>query len=642
MRKNLIELLLFLLEKDTRVAGKEISNHFDVTLRTIQNYIREINIMYPSLIDSNAFGYQILTKNKAYDVVNHFNSFTHLPQNNEERGIFIIKRILISKKKRLKVYDIIDLLHISLSTFNNTVSSARDYLKTYNLKMIRENNTLKIEGEESNKRKLISDIIYEESSRNMLLTEELDQYFGEDIQNTAIALISHLSEIEGYSINDYVYQNLILHICILLFRVQEGNRTNLYKNYLLKDKDIVLLDSLLSIIKNKLQIELETFDQIELVLLIKTKLNFKVAIDDKSIIELIDEEHFEIVEKIIVDINRIYNVNLNTDAFRIPFSLHLQNLIFRMKNDNLLKNASASSIRESYPLIYDISAHVAILIQDFTGCQIIEDEIAFIALHIGAELERQKETENKIKTIFIIQEYLDIQTRLFQEMEKHFQNELSIISVNSSIENVSNWEGIDLIVSTIAYDKTQLQLSSVNYVHIPAFNQKEAKYLIFEAINEIEYSKKLSILFENFDRFFNNNLFIIDESLDNPKIIIETLGDKLLEHKYVTKEFSKFVLEREGLASTAFGSVAIPHQFIEPSLKSGIVVLLNKDGIKWGNNTVKIVLLVSITSKDKALFKNLYEALLSFFTIEEYVKTLSNTNSFIEFKEEILKRIPNL
>ena len=85
--------------------------------------------------------------------------------------------------------------------------------------------------------------------------------------------------------------------------------------------------------------------------------------------------------------------------------LHLKNLKNRLIKNNLLKNPMLDSIKISCPTIYDISTFIAYQLTLSFHENVNEDEIAFIALHVGTEIERQKKEETKVSCLLLCPEY---------------------------------------------------------------------------------------------------------------------------------------------------------------------------------------------------------------------------------------------
>ena len=55
-----------------------------------------------------------------------------------------------------------------------------------------------------------------------------------------------------------------------------------------------------------------------------------------------------------------------------------------------------------------------------------EDEIAFIALHVGTEIERQKKEETKVSCLLLCPEYLNITSTLHKKIMMDFGDQLTI------------------------------------------------------------------------------------------------------------------------------------------------------------------------------------------------------------------------
>ena len=76
-------------------------------------------------------------------------------------------------------------------------------------------------------------------------------------------------------------------------------------------------------------------------------------------------------------------------------------LFLRIKNNYTAKNPLTQKIKTDFPLIYDIAVYIAQILNKDYSVLIDEDEIAFIAFHIGSYLENSNKNQNKISCIFI-------------------------------------------------------------------------------------------------------------------------------------------------------------------------------------------------------------------------------------------------
>ena len=77
----------------------------------------------------------------------------------------------------------------------------------------------------------------------------------------------------------------------------------------------------------------------------------------------------------------------------------------RVQNRSFCKNPLVSEIRQSCPLIYDVSVQLSGIIREKTGITLDEDEIAYITLHLGGALETQKELANRVPAVLYCPSY---------------------------------------------------------------------------------------------------------------------------------------------------------------------------------------------------------------------------------------------
>ena len=65
------------------------------------------------------------------------------------------------------------------------------------------------------------------------------------------------------------------------------------------------------------------------------------------------------------------------------------------------------------------NVHAYQLMQTFQQ-ESAEDEIAFLALHVGTEIERQKKAETRVSCVILCPEYLNIGKLLYNKMLMDF------------------------------------------------------------------------------------------------------------------------------------------------------------------------------------------------------------------------------
>ena len=90
MKAKTRKLIRSLLDRQPKTAAV-LADELNVSVRSIKNYVREINIEYPDSIKSSYKGYEITTET-ALTILS--NSTNHIPQTSEERSAYIINEIV--------------------------------------------------------------------------------------------------------------------------------------------------------------------------------------------------------------------------------------------------------------------------------------------------------------------------------------------------------------------------------------------------------------------------------------------------------------------------------------------------------------------------------------------------------------------
>ena len=637
MNHKLLKLIEYLYQQSSPISCKELAQHFKVTTRTIQNYVKDINhISDNNAIISSKSGY-MLNKQKTDIIFKKLN--VNIPDDNISRCTYILKKLLTQTTGSINIFDLSDELFVSYSTFRNVLSYTNNYLKKYNLKVISNNNLLHLQGNERDLRRLMSTIIYDEVSVNSFSLENLYEYFNFELVTKVISFLDSFSKNNGFTINHFTKMNLILHFCILIKRIQDGNiemdsAVNCDNNKLLLECDYKLITILHKEIFNTFNIDIDNDNLKEAYLLLQINSDLSLNLVN----DVLGKEIISLMKEIIKEIKVNYLLDLNTPEFITPFSLHLKKLIFRIQHGKVEKNPILKHIKKTLPMIYDISTYVSLYINNFFENEVIaEDEIGFIALHIGAEIHRQKSDSEKISTILVLPKYLELESYVKNQILKSFHENLNIVDSIYSYEYLHNFSHTaELIITTfpLSYFKNT---NIFEIVSISPFFNSEDQLKIHEGIDSIKKKRLNQILINQFDYFFNKELFHLDNgSYKDEYDVINFLAKDLINKNYAPKEFLTHIINREKLTSTAFNNVSVPHQFFIETMKTGTNILISKEGIRWKNNLVHIVLMVCIKNEDKKNFTFLYEALLNLFTQDDIVKIVKTSTSFEDFKKKVL------
>lgn len=630
MRRKQEELINYLYTHNEKVTANILSKALNLSIRTIKSYIAELNMNYPSLISSSNRGY-VIDKVKANSLLQYKDD---IPQDYESRCIYIIKKTLLEKQDYIDIFDLCEELFISYSTLKKDIYKMNTSFANFKITFSSENNKLHVGGSEQNKRKLISHVMSEEVSGNFLnltlLQESLPDYDLDD----ACTLIKDICKQHHYYLNDFSCVNFILHVTIMVSRINHGNHI-INNNELIQvtnKNDEKIAKELCLALEQVFNVSFNSSEILEIYILFKNNANY-INDENENVSLLVSDEIIQITKNIIKNVDEHFFINLDSDNFITPFMLHLKNLKNRLIKNNLLKNPMLDSIKISCPTIYDISTFIAYQLTLSFHENVNEDEIAFIALHVGTEIERQKKEETKVSCLLLCPEYLNITSTLHKKIMMDFGDQLTI-QKSISFENEILGNNFDLLITTVPV------LESTNYftVLLPPFPMSYEKNKILDAIIRIENTKKSQILTNNLNFYFNEKLFYSMNEDISKSAVINELAERMINLGYVEENFKEEIWKRETASSTAFMNIAIPHPMKMSAYKTSIGVVISHKGIDWGNqHFVNVVFMIAFNKIDNKHFHALYESLVLLFNEPIVISEIKKCKNFNDFKDIVIK-----
>lgn len=627
MKKEEKKLLLFLLEQKEEVTAVEISNEINRSIRSVKNYIASLNTMSKErMIISSKKGYKVNVP-VAKTALEYSEN---IPQYYEERAIYIIQKILV-ENIHPDVFDLCEELFIAYSTLKSTIKKMNVTFEKFKVSFYTKNNKIFISGRENDKRKLLSNVIFKETSNSVLDIKTLNDSFGEDFVFQLTGILKNNFSKFNYKLNDFAFANFLLHMSILVDRVLENNQLEETSRNLSKFADVnderALEREITKDIENHFHITLNPMEESEIYLWLKMNTNYLIPVEKDAYVNAIGESTFLWIEDILNRIDKIYSIQLNSEAFLLPFGLHITSLINRSKIKKWNKNPLLGNIKKEFPIIYDIAVFISLELCKEYDIELIDDEISFIAIHVGAEIDRQKINSEKLQCILLCPEYIDMRPRIQKYLLDRFGEDISIKKIVSSHNEVPNNQ-FDVLFTTVE-DEQNFQF---NFFPLLPFSLEKQESEIHEWIKKSKEIKSHNVVQENFDNYFMQEFFYVQENRSQEEIIHLICSD-LLKYHIVPQEFEKNVLEREKISSTGFGEIAIPHSIYMNAIQTRIAVCICPDGVKWGDTIVYIIWLMAINQIDNLHFPEIYEYILKNVDKPNFLENIRNIRSFQELKK---------
>lgn len=627
MNDKNIQLIKTLLEAKKWTTSAELAAELDVSVRTVKNYVSDLNQIYPNLIVSSTNGYRINT-DVAASAMNE--NFPQIPQTNKERSTYISIKLLRSQNP-ISLYDLCDELFISMSTLRTVLKRTKRQLEVYDLTLSMSDNSIKILGNERNIRKMLSSIIYEESKSTFFSMDVIQDTFDNiDVEYVSDAINNAL--IEGrYYVNDLSAFSILLHIIIAIDRnLKKRPAQNIKFDLpsLIPNHIYIMASNLAKELEDYFNISFQPDEVFEFALLFYTRASaIEIdSINEANLADYIGAECMQLVHEMNQLLLDNYGIELTNTEAKVRFALHIKSLLIRTKTRNYNRNPLTDSIKSSCPLIYDAAVHLSSIITKKANITMIDDEIAYIALHIGNALETQQAYESRIKIILNCPTYYNINQELYQKLAERFHNDIIISDITTSSSQLEKCNTADLILSTVPIKYSKKTPSIIINPFLTAMDAS----IVERAISQIKEEKKKQFFLKELRKVLYKEFY---EHLAKPMSkgeAIHYMCSKLHALGFACEYFEEAILERESLSSTAFFNFAIPHTMKMSANKSCIYIMINDEPIDWDDNPIHVVVMLCFSPSDRPVFYNIFETLSVFLLNKKIIQDIQLTQNLEE------------
>lgn len=625
------KLIKLLLNNSGPVTSRHLSQMMGISVRSVKTYISQINQeVGNNVIVGGNQGYSINTKR----VSGLLKKEDDIPQTFDERRDFIIREFLLKHSSSLEIEDICSRLCVSESTLRADVGKINRLYENYKINLRFSGDLLLIEGPERSLRKMYSLTLLDNVESSYFDYDLLQDEFSDFNIRFIPAILRRVFTKYNYFINEFALFNLTLHVAVIVDRLKKENYVQQDGRIEMSEEEKMIVADICEQLEEKYDVRFNNAEKDEIYILFRSNANLPTTDEYEKLKEMVGNDISDEALQLIEEIKERYYVDLSNATFTVPFALHIKNMIYRAQYGRSIFNPLSESIILSQPIIFDIALFVAMRIMDDYEIEIDKGEICFLALHIGGEIERQKQTSKKIRTVFLCPSYIDISSQLYNKILLAYSNEIDIVSLVQNSSEIGNLK-YDLLISTIRLENS----SAVNVLISPFLSQKD-KINIQDGIESARNRIISRSLKKHFNDYFEEDLFFYrPEDIRSREEAISFLADNLIRMEYVNENFKESVMRRELAATTAFGLFAVPHSMEMNALKTTVSVLIDPSGITWKDQRIFVVLMMSIRSQNHEEFTQLYEALIAVFSEEENIRTICSCRTFEDYRKTLLDLI---
>lgn len=587
-----IEILKTLIKEGT-VSGNYLADKVGVSSRTIYTDISKINSELikngAKIVSRPRYGITLNIENDEKFKI-YFEKLQSESLSSEDR-VREIAVDLLTGREPVKIDDLSEKYFVSRSTMQSDLKKVREIFSDYHLSVIsKPYEGLHVEGKEKNFRRCLVN----------LKKDELI-HFRED-QNRMFMSVSRivnqiLTENE-YRISEIAFHNLVVHIYISVLRIQVGNELATefasipeeWKN----SRESRIAEQIAFLVGQEFQVG---FSDRELNYLLIHLIGKKTEVRDENTV--IRSEVYEMVQKILEEINQNYMIDLRHDFELITMlALHLAPLEIRMLYEIPQENPILDEIRRNFPLAFEMAHTAGIILKEEFGKEIPPGELAYIALYLNVALERYTKKHSKKHNILIVCGTGRGSAQLLAyQLQERYGKRLGEIHVHEggSFQKV-NFDRIDYVLTTV-------QISEPVPVPIIEFDKLlEDDDRDLEAIFEKERKDDLI-------QMFQPQLFFSHLKSKTKEEVLSDMVSKVAEVKEIPDQFLDLVFEREKAGSTSFGNlIAIPHPLRPVGEESFVAVGILDEPIRWDNDEVQMILLLSMKEEGDQNLRIFYKS----------------------------------
>lgn len=627
-RQNMI-MTIMNNQKDW-IVGKDLAKLLNVSDRTIRNDIAAINEFYAdTMIESNIRkGYRIQGEK-----VKRFIEETkkEIPETGEERRWLILKTLV--EHNQVNIYQLADQMCISEFSLENDMNKIRKLLDNYQgLKIIRQSNMLQLSGGEREKRHLYEELISYKISGNLWNLNKVAENFMRFDLLKVKELLKDIFEEFHYQMNEVRIPTLLIHVGVILER-------NFACHFLKEDEEQQGKYG-----REEYEISRHFFEKIGARLSLQVReaeiCDFAIYLEHGKRKGYCEEEQLQglasdLVQHIIVEIREHFDIDFSEDCeFRLGLEVHTVSLLKRHYANVEIDHTCLEEVKRKYPLIFEMGVWVCKIMEEHLNIIISENEISFIALHLGSAYERAN-LRRKYRCLLICPHNQTVKDLCIQKIVNRFQDRMEIVGCMSYFEeSLIREKNLDLILTT----QPVAHALDIETTEISMFFAHTDEAAVFQTLNRLD-----QIRYRNNFQFFILNLireefFTANMAVEEPEKIISDMCDKLYARGYVKENFKEGVLKRERLSPTSFfHGFAIPHNMShQETIHSAISTAILKQPVKWGSYEVRFVLLLAITEENRNFLKIFFDWLDDIVSNPEKFARLLEVQDYQSFVNTLL------
>lgn len=618
------------------ITAAELADAIGVTPRSIRSYITAINARVPNgtAVESGPQGYRpgadIVSAQRAGGVE------SGTPRDRLHRLV----RAVLTAPDGIDVFETADTFHVSPATLDADLARVRALLGGTELVLERTASRARLRGTEMAQRRLLSRLAHEETEDGAFDLDSLRRALGEDSIGAAAfgpfkaELVEELTEL-GYFVNEFGIGDVMMHIAIAADRVSRDHGLDEVGVSATGEAAERIAEAIDRLSSRYLRVRFGSGDLQHLTALVQSRVVAPGAAEPAAVIrQRLDPEVEEAVRDVVARAAVEFQVDIDHEDFVLRLALHVQNLRMRAREQAWSRNPLTKSLKTTYPMIFEVAVFISDGLRGLLGIALLDDEIAYIAMHVGGRLERSRRAGAVLSATIVCPGYYELHELLRSSIAQSLGQAVTVVGVETRVD--PDWASIDtdLVLTTI--DPPAV---GDRFVRIQPFLTEADVERVQAAAGRVRRGRRLARLRAELERYFDADAFVSGLTpADSEEAIIARLGGLLVGLGVIDDDYVQRTLERERLSSTAFSdALAVPHALGMTATRTAIAIGIADQSIPWGDGRVQVVAMVAFSESDRAAFQTVFEQLVEVFSERDSVqRIIRRGTTFAAFLDELV------
>lgn len=611
MDKIKYRLQTILMDSQRPMTSADIAQALGVSTRTVKRKIWDLDAelrQNGALISSGQYGYFVDIKDRqAYDsFVNKQMKMSGELSIDNDIVLRIIELLLL--KPYITQDEISREVFISRGTVNKYIKDVKVLLEKEKIFVSnRPHYGYYLIADEIDIRNYMVKVFFNPGSNMEKYSSILISACG-DYQSFYHALVKTLYEFD-YPESEEKTQNLVKYILVI------ANR-NLYHNYISSFESKIYVSNSSRLLAARVQVLIKEYFKIDInknELVYISYLFGNYEHHGKDDIEY-DASFFErIVDRFFHEIYDVYQQDFSRDdILRRGLMQHLLTSYSRLYINVQLGNPFIKLIKTQYIEAYNYAVLCGNVLHNEYKLQVNEDDLAYIAVHFGASIERM-ECKYNYKVLVVCESGCG----MAELLKARLKSRIPFLNVvyTTSIKKLKDMdlEDVILIISSVPIAEClNKPLILVNPLLLERDIEKIKDYL-----SDYRY-------IDEYKKLFSAELFFPRMEADNKAVLLDDICGRMIERGIINDSNKADIISREQLSSTEINKlVALPHCIVESGNSTSFVAVILQKPIQWGKGEAQIIFFGIIARNNKfnrKIFPLLYKLTMDIQKVEELCK----------------------